>query len=266
MSEKTIRNLDIYVPNFDDMLLERLERATPEQLELMPSTLRFKVFKKGKASIDFMNFNEKLYILSVCFKQSIIIATLDENHGVSGKDFNKALAAQKGKVNNKELLENMQIPALFVQCDKELMRAWQYISYVQCSEIYTLIKGAHPREKSKREIKYLAYQRALAGVMKTICNYEGQKKSIIIQFKMSVPELYALLYFYDGEKSGKDFYTVAFRHAYTSNRGDLGGALMKLYTEGYLDRRGTLKQLKYSITSTGIERVTRVMNKLIYNY
>lgn len=266
MSERTIRNLDIYVPNFDDMLLEKLERATPDQIEVMPSTLRFKVFKKGKASIDKMNFFEKLYILSVCFKQNVVIATMDEDAGISGKDFNKALQAQKGKLNNKELLENMQIPALFVQSDKELMRSWLYMNYVQCSEIYTLIKGAHPREKSKRELKYIAYQRALAGVMKTICTYEGQKKSVIIQFKISVPELYALLYFYDGEKTGKDFYTVAFRHAYTSNRGDLGGALKKLHTEGYLDRRGTLKQLKYSITSKGIELVTRVMNKLIYNY
>lgn len=266
MSEKTIRNLDIYVPNFDYMLLERLDRATPEQLEIMPSTLRFKVFKKGKASIDFMTFNEKLYILSVCFKQTIVIATLDETTGISGKDFNKVLQAQKGKLNNKELLDNMQIPAVFVQSDKELMRAWQYMNYVQCSDVYNLVKGAHPREISKRESKYLAYQRALTGLMRTICTYEGHKKDVIIQFKISVPELYALLYFYDGEKTGKDFYNIAFRHAYTSNRGDLGAALMKLYTGGYLDRRGTLKQLKYSITSKGIELVTRVMNKLIYNY
>src|ERR1700761_2503647 len=213
MPEQTIRNLDIYVPNFDYMLLERLDRATPEQIELIPGTLKFKIFKNGKTSIDKMNFNEKLYILSVCFKQTIIIATLDEETGVSAKNFKKAIDAQKGKVNNSELLDDMKIPALFVQSDKELMRAWQYMNYVQCSEVYNLVKMAHPREASKRESKYHAYQRSLAGLMRMICNYEGNKKDVIINFKLSVPKLYALLYYYDGEKPGKDFYTVAFRHA-----------------------------------------------------
>lgn len=266
MPGKTLRNLDIYVPNFDDMLLRRLNSSTPEQRELIPAELKFKIFKKKDASVDQMNFTEKMYLLSVCFKQSIIISTLDEDAGISAKEFKNAIETQKGNINNRELLNNMQIPALFVQSDKELMRAWQYMNYVQCSEIYELIKAAHPREASKRETKYKTYQRNLAGVLRTIFNYESQKKDVIINFGLTAPKLYALLYFYDGEKKGADFYKVAFKHAYNSNRGDLSQAMAALHTDGYLIGRGARTNRRYAITSKGIELLTRVMNKLIYNY
>lgn len=266
MAEKTLRNLDIYVPNFDNMLLQRLNTMNPDQRELMPAELKFKIFKKKEASIETMNFVEKMYLLSVCFKQSIIISTMDEEAGISAKDFKSAIEAQKGNLNNSELLNNMQIPALFVQSDKELMRAWQYMNHVQCSDIYNLVKGAHPREISKRETKYKTYQRNLNGVLKTIYNYESNKKNVIINFGLSVPKLYTLLYFYDGEKKGSDFYKVAFKHAYTSNRGDLSEAMAAMYLDGYLNRRGARTNMRYSITSKGIELLTRVMNKLIYNY
>lgn len=266
MSEKTLRNLDIYNPNFDYSIVERIEAMTPEEIERMPLQLKFKVFKGGKASVDKMNFNEKLFLLSVCFNETIIISTLAKNGGVTINTFQQAIDAQDGSLNNAELLNNMQIPTLFVQSDKELMRAWQYMNHVQCSEIYNLIRSANPKENSKREIKYREYQKNLAGVFRTICNYESSKKDVIIQFGLSVPKIYALLYFYDGEKLGTDFYNKAFRHAYTSNKSDLATGLVELYRDGYLMRRGTRKNLKYSITSSGIDLVTRFMNKLIYNY
>ena len=154
MALKTIRNLDIYVPNFDLMLLEKINTMTPDQRELIPPDLKFKIFKKKEASIEQMNFVEKMYLLSVCFKQSIIVATLDEDAGISVKDFNLALSAQKGKVKNVELLNNMQIPSLFVQSDKQLMQAWQYMSYTQTSEIYNLIKAANPTGLTKKELTF----------------------------------------------------------------------------------------------------------------
>jgi hypothetical protein len=160
----------------------------------------------------------------------------------------------------------MQIPALFVQGDTELMKAWQYMNHVQCSEIFNLVKMAHPRETSKREAKYQEYQKAFSGVVRMMVQWEATKKDTLIQFKINAPKLYALLYFYSGEKKASDFYRVAFKHAYTSNRGDLSGGMKELYLAGYLDRRGAFKKLTYFITSKGIELLTRVMNKLIYNY
>lgn len=266
MPEKNIRNLDIYVPNFDIMLLDRINIMTPDQRELIPPELKFKIFKKKEASVAQMNFTEKMYLLSVCFKQTIVISTFNEDTGIGVKDFNLALQAYKGKVKNKELLENMQLPALFVQSDKELMKAWQYMNHVQCSEIYELVKGSHPREMSKKESKYKTFHRNFSGLMRTIYNFESQKKDVLINFGLTLPKLYALLYFYDGEKKGVDFYRVAFKHAYTSNRGDMCLGMAELYQTGHLFRRGANKTMTYSITSKGIELLTRVMNKLIYNY
>ncbi len=266
MSENTLRNLDIYVPNFDHTLVQKLENMQPEERELIPNQLKFKIFKNGKASVEKMNFTEKMYLLSVCFKETIIIATMAEDGGLGVNEFKKVFDAQKGKIKNSELLEDDNIKTLFVQSDKELMRAWQYLNHVKCSEIFNLVKGSHPNNISKKEAKFNAYNRNLANLMRLFTHYESNKKNVIINFKLSVPKLYALLYFFEGEKFGKDFYNYAFRHSYTSNKGDLSAALTDLFRDGYLTRRGNRQQLKYSITSKGIELVTRVMNKLIYNY
>lgn len=266
MSGRTIRNLDIYTPNFDYVLLEKIESLTPDQIELIPSELKFKIFKKKKASVERMNFTEKLYLLSVCFKQQVIIATCDEDTGIGIKDFKKTLDAQKGKVKNGELLNDYLVPSLFVQSDKELMKAWQYMNHVQCTDIFNLVKSAHPREESKREAKYNAYQKAFSGMVRVMVQWEATKKDTMIQFKINVPKLYALLFFYSGEKKGPEFYAITFRHAYTSNRGDLSSAIKELCFEGCLGRRGANKNASYFITSKGIELLTRVMNKLIYNY
>ena len=266
MANKTLRNLDIYVPEFDYQLLCKIDNMTPEQKEQLPTELAFKIFKLGTASVEKLTFTEKMYILSVCFKQDIIIVTQDSETGIGPKDFRDAVSAQRGKIKNGELLKNMQIPTLFVQGDKELMRALLYMNHIQCSEIFNIIRSANPRNKSKRELKFEGYQRALTNLIRMLTHYEGTKKNVIVNFNLSVPKLYALMYFFDGEKRGKDFYTVAFKHAYTSNRSDLGGALAELYQSGHLSRRGNRNTMRYAITSKGIELLTRILNKLIYNY
>jgi hypothetical protein len=261
-----IRNLDIYVPNFDDHIYGLLNKITPEQSELIPSELKFKIFKNGIYVIDKLNFTEKMYLLSVCFKHKIIIATEAPDGGVSAKEFKAAIQAQAGRLKNSELLDEMGVHSLFVQGDKELMQAMQYMAHVKCSDINNLIQAAHPKKVSKRETKYKEYYRALNNLMRMFAHYEGHKKDVIIDFKLSVPKLYALFYFFSGEQFGKDFYGIAFRHAYTSNRADLSGALLELYNDGYLSRRGVRQKLAYTITSKGIELATKVMNKLIFNY
>ena len=266
MGVKNLRNLDIYVPNFDHHLNMMLDKITPEQKEAMPSELAFKVFKNGVGVVDKLNFTEKMFMLSTCFKQTIIIMTEAEDSGVGVKEFRDAVKAQQGKIKNGELLDELKIPTVYIQADKELMRSLLYINHVQCSEIYNLIRAAHPKEFSKKEMKFREFQRALSGLFNTLMTYEGNKKKVIMQYNLDVPRLYALLYFYGGEQYGKDFYNVAFRHAYTSNRGDLSGALSILHRDGYLSRRGARSHLKYSITSKGIELLTKVINKLIYNY
>lgn len=263
-----IRSLDIYVPNFDDHIYGLLHKITPEQSELIPSELKFKIFKNGEYVIDKLNFTEKMYLLSVCFKQKVIIATEAEEGGVSAKEFKTAIQAQTGKggVKNSQLLEEMNVHSLFVQGDKELMRALQYMAHTKCTDIYNLVQGAHPKKLTKRETKYKEYYRSLNNMMRMFAHYEGHKKDVLIDFKLSVPKLYALFYFFDGEKYGKDFYGIAFRHAYTSNRSDLSGGLLELHNDGYLSRRGSRQKLAYTLTAKGIELATKVMNKLIFNY
>lgn len=266
MGLKTLRNLDIYVPNFDFHINELLKTITPSQMEMIPPELKIKMFKKNNAVIDKLNFTEKLYLLSVCFKQTVIIATQASEGGIDAKSFNSAINAQKGKIKNSQLLADMKIPGIFVQGDRELMRALNYMNQAQCSEIYDLVREANPKNISKREEKHRQFQRAQSNIFRMLAHYEGQKKDVLMNYGLNAPKLYALLYLFSGEKFGKDFYNVDFKHAFTSNRADLAGALLDLHSSGHLNRRGRRNELKYSITAKGIELATKLINKLIYNY
>jgi hypothetical protein len=263
---KTLYNTDIYNENFDHYLQIKLENISPQQKELLPDSLNYKIFKYGKTVVSDLSFTEKIYILSVCFRQSVAIVIQDEEAGIGPSEFQMASKAQSAKATNGELLDQLDRQSAFVLADKDLIRSLLYMNHVQCTDIYNLIKIANPRDKTKRELQNTEYKKAYNSIVKMLVHYEGNKKKFIGQFNISVPKLFALLYCFDGEKSSRDFYEKAFKYSYTSNRADLGRALTELYEGGYLDKRGSRRYMRYSITARGMVFLQTILEKLIFSY
>lgn len=265
MLDDDLRKVDLYTPNFDIHIKKLLSNPTPEQMEGMPTRLSFKISKAKEDWLDKLNFEEKMWMLSVLCKHDVIIITQGED-GIGPKDFKAAIQAQKGTIKNVELLENGQVPALFIQGDPELMKALRYMNYVYCNDLFAMLNEIHPSKRSKRGEKFNKFQRSYGELLRMINNYEAKKKGVLRSFGMSATDLYALLYCSDGEKSGKEFYTTVYRQAFNSSRGNLGVSIAKMYHEGNLNRRGKRQHYKYSITSKGMTLLQKVLDKLLFNF
>lgn len=262
---KSMHQEDIYCPNFDHWLEIRLENITGEQIGLLDSTIQHKIIKHKSKSVGFMSLAEKLHVLSIAFNSRVLIVVEDEINGVSVDGFNDAIKAQGGKIKNSQLLDKLQLNAKFVLGDKQVAKSLAYMNYVQTSEIYNLIKMNNPREKSGRELRYDKKKAALNDLVEVLINFESRKRRVLEQYSLNVPKFYGLLFFYQGEKLCKEFYDKKFKHAYSKSRQDLSKAQAELCRLGYLEKRGVTRELKYLITSKGIDLLMKILSKMLYD-
>lgn len=266
-TKKPIKNVDIYNENFNNYFVEHLNRITPEQRGLIPEELNIKIFKRGNtASAERLNFQEKMYILSVVFKRKVTLKIEDLENGLTVKDYANAKKAQAGKYPNLQAAEDMRSHAAFVLADRDLMNAELYLNHLSSSNIYTLVKAIIPNTNHKIEKKYTENKAIIQRVFKFLENYESKKKRIRTDYQITMPEWYALVYFANGERLGLDFYDKDMKYAYSSNRRVLHRALQRLTEIGLLQRSGPLKSHKYKLTSRGINVLDRIFNNIILNY
>lgn len=264
-TKKVLGNLDIYCPNFDHHLQLKLEHITPEQVAALDDTVQYKIFQYKEKVIGYLKWTEKLHINSIAFGCPVVICSFDEEKGISPILFNETVKAQLGHIKNSKLLDDLIGNTVFIQGDRQVMESLLYMNYVETSDIYNLIRMNDPREKSKRELELNTKQNALKSVVDSFLKYERNKKKVLMQFKLNQPKLYGLLFFYEGQKLCKDFYDRAFKYSYISSRPQLSRALAEMYRAGLLSKRGTTRELKYSITSKGIDLLIKVLNKLLYD-
>ena len=265
--KKLIKAIDIYNPEFNFYFTEKLNMMTPEQRNLLPIELSNKIFKKKNvASAGALAFNEIIYILSVVFKQNITIVVQDDKHGLSTKDFKASVEAQKGNITNGELLEKMQMKSAFILSDKQLMQSLLYMNQVNCGPLFTLLKEIISNNTHKRDKNYKGAKTRIEEIFKFLLNYETHKKRIATDFRLTMPEWYALLFFSTGEQLGNDFYNKHFKYSYNSDRISLFRGLNRLYKEGYLNRRGGAKEHRYSLSGSGINLLQRILDTIILKY
>lgn len=257
--------MDLYCPSYDHTLQLKLETITPSQIAMLDDGVQWKIFQYKDKVIGYLSWVEKMHIDAIAFNCPVAIVSLDEEHGVSPKLFNLAFKAQLGKINNSELLDELADRNVFIRGDRQVMDGFLYMNHVQTTEIYNLIRMSNPRGKSKKELLYNEKQHQLNGVIDTILSYERYKKKVLMQHKISQAHFYGLLFFYDGEKLCRDFYDKAFRYAYVASRTELSKALAEMYRMGLLSKRNKTRELKYNITSKGIDLLVKILNKLLYD-
>lgn len=257
--------MDIYCPNFDHFLELKLENITEHQIGLLENTVQAKVLKYKSKSVGYMSLPEKMHVLSIGFSAHVVISVEDPENGVSPKMFKDTVKAETQKIKNSQLLDKMMAEAVFIQTDKQVMQSLVYMSHVQTTDIYNLIKINYPRERSQKEEKFKVKHEAQEGLITRLIQYESLKRRVLEQFNLNQPRFYGLLYFYKGERLCKDFYDKQFKYAYSKSRADLSKGLAELYRGGYLSKRGTTRGLTYSITSKGIDLLIKVLNKLLYD-
>lgn len=263
--KEPVKKIDIYNEQFNYFFVNKLNSITPEQKNLIPKDLLFKIFRTGnEGSAEKLSFNEKMWILSVAFKHNITIMVDDAKNGIGMRDFGKASQANKGKIKNNELLEDMRINSSFVIADKELMAASLYMNHVSTSSIYSLIKEIIPNVNHKKNQQFTKAKKEINIILSFLINYESNKKRLAMDYGITVPKWYALIYFAIGEKLGHDFYDKDFKYAYSANRWTLNRDMNELHDSGYLLRRGVKKQYKYSLTAAGVNLLNRIFDNILF--
>lgn len=266
--KKPIKKIDIYNENFNNFFTEKLNQITPKQRSLIPNDLAFKIYKHGdKASSEHLTFQEKLWILSVAFSHSVTIMVHDKERGIGMRDFGKASQANEGKILNGELLEDMRIHSTFVMADKELMTASLYMNHVSCSNIYSLIKEIVENANHSVNKKFVKAKKDMNTILSFLTNYEATKRRIAMDYELTMPQWYALLYFSTGnDKLGVDFAKRDFKYAYASNAFTLQGDMKKLVNRGFLFRRGVKGTYKYYLTAAGVNLLNRIMDNIVLKF
>lgn len=268
MQKKPIKQIDLYNEQFNYYFTERLNNITPKELALLPKDLAFKIYKGGvEGSAERLSFQEMMWILSVVFTKNITIMVEDRENGVNMVDFGKANRASRGKIVNGELLEDMRIKASFVIADRELMAASLYMNHVSTSNIYSLIKTVIPNVNHSKNQKFVQARRDMNLILTMLTNYEATKRRIAMDYGLTMPMWYALLYFSTGEKLGASFYSNdAFKYAYSSNRLTMHKDMKYMEDHGYLLRRGEKLKYRYTLTSAGLNLLSRIMDNIVLKF
>lgn len=169
-------------------------------------------------------------------------------------------------MTNSELLKNPRIQSGFVMSDKNLFQTLSYLNHMYTSEIYTLFRGINHLDRTKKDKNYSRGREVIAGVTELILKHEQYKKRIIMEFDLTPQQLYVLLYFSTGEKSGKNFFQRDFTYAYNSTARMLSGAVRQMADLGYLIKRGDKRNWRYTLSSKGTALLDKIISKIIDNY
>lgn len=261
---KKIAAADVYSENFNHYFTEKLNSLTEEQKHRLPNDIIFKVFKYGTAATaEQLNFVEKMWMLETVFNCSINIIVEDIEAGLDIAHFKDALKAQRGRIENTQLLDELKIRAAFFLGGKELMASILYLENLCNSGIYRLSKSHIPNADHKKNKKYIRQKDDFNQTLSFLCNYEATKKRITMLYDLNIPELYALLYFGSGEKYGGDFTRGDFSHAYNSNQTELFKGMTRMHRLGYILQRKTGLKHKYVISSKGLDLLNRIFSNIL---
>lgn len=267
MGAVEVNKFDIFNENFEEYFMAKVKNMSSQQMNQLPSELKNKLFQGGVVRSSYkLRFAEKAYILSTVFDSQMITMFSDNMEGLGPDQWAAAIAAQKGKIKNGELVNNIPINNMFIVGNKELMSPIVYLNHIFCSDIYQLFSIPSVREKSVAEKQHIKRAKEYRGIIDLFTHYESSKKLIAHEFKLDMPSWYALLYFGNKERLGRPFYVSDFKYAYSSNKSNLYNALKKLVDTGYMSQRGKRNELKYTLTAKGLDTLNQIIDRVILNY
>lgn len=259
------RKWELENPNFDHYVKALFSEMTEAQRSMLPPDLSYKVGKGSKYSTSMLTFVQKLWILSTIYNKRVSLIIEDEK-GIPVNAFKKILQAQHGKIATRELVDEFRHAGAFFLGDHDLMSWFEYANMVCATPMYKLMTGykADLKDRSKVQVRHQRIQEATYGMLKMLVHYEGNKKRMSSDYDVTMPEWYALMFFYEQESTMAKFQET-FKYAYISNTKDLYGAITKLKRKDMIGSRGTSKRyFKYYITPKGKEMVIRLMTRIVF--
>lgn len=260
---------DVESPNFDRLFFSELEKINEEQMGRLPNELAFKVFKEGGPEIKGLNFLQKLYIWNVAFRRPIMIVIDGEGEDervLSIDDFTTALKAERGQVKARVVGEDLWSTASFVSGGNDLVQALGFQQLVCATDIHKVVAPLAKRGGQMKLSRFEEWRMSMNYLVKMQANYEANKRRMVMDFGITAPEWYALIHFYDGEKSGSSFYKDRFKYALQCSTTNMKKALTKLCSYQFLYTRGKTKKKLYSISPSGRDMVHKIFDKLFFNF
>lgn len=258
--------IDIISENFDLIFEREIESLSQEAKESLPRDIMFKIFRKGGAfdskSTSRLSFDEKMFVLWKAKKKRLGIWIEDEKVGLSVDQFVDLRQSDRQRDYGIEQAEGMVVPGVMVLAGKELADTFTYLNHLTTGSAYNyLIKGknntTHPITKNNREGSYIA---------KFLANYDGQKKNIVANTGLTIPEFYVLLTLFDGrEVISSTIHKEKFRRAYQSTPSKIIRSFKTLQDKGFILKFGVAKGAKLQITPLGKDTISRIFDRYILN-
>ena len=265
MPSKTI--FDIDCENLDLFFAHEIEKISPTAKSELPKDVAFKLFRGGgkfnTKSTSKLGFIAKLYILWKALNKRWWIVIEDEVNGMTPGQFMELRKAYKKRDYSPEQSNILKSSGSLILADKELGESLTYLNRLSASGAYNYVmKGKNaPKSKTTEDDKERAY------IAKFLAAYEGQKKNIVSNTGLLIPEFYVLLLLFDGKDVPTSFiYREKFRRAYQSSPNKIKMAFSTLQARGLVTKTGVIRGATLQITSSGKELLNSVLEKYVLNW
>lgn len=257
---------DISAENFDLFFSREFENISPQAKDGLPKDLSFKLFRKGgefnSKSTSKLGFIEKLFVLWKCLNKRWWIVIEDEHKGISADQFVALKNAPKIRDYTIEQSEELIASGTFILASNELCNTFSYLNHLGASGAYNYLIKA----KNSPKNKVTEAQKEKSWVANFLANYDGQKKNIVANTGLTIPEFYVLLCLYDGsEVASSSIYKEKFKRAYQSTPSKIKLAFGTLQHRGYITKYGVVKGVKLKITPLGKDVLNGIFDKYIFN-
>ncbi len=254
---------EIYNEHFSNYVTSLVMDMTDAQRAALPYSISKKAFLQSGFRSDRLTFGELSQLAITAFnKRIVILVDSDDDSATTIDTLKDALLVQRRKKPLHEVAEKMQTDAMFVLADRELIEATLSLRLVAQSQVWRhLLTKAKKLPKAGKNIGFRERRAVIKAMASLLCKYDSLKAVLPGEFGVSLAEWYALLFFFEGEKTPGE-YRRMFKSTPGGKRGNLKKATQRLTRVGLLAGRGRARTQVYSLTAKGDELVIRVLERL----
>lgn len=250
--------LNIQQDNFDIYFANQVMHLTEQQKSKLPKTILMKLYKGGSEFNPRNTYQlgtlERLLVLNKALGKRIHFS-VEDDAGVSLKEYDE-FRDNLRKLPN-ESFDKETFDAAFFLSNKELTDGFDYLS-----DLYSTPMYAHHRKlKNMPRSKVKFFKEKMQYISRMFFNYEKQKKIMVMQCGLNMPELLVLLYLYNanGYTPTSQLHKKELKHCFQSSTTRLKEAFSSLQSKGFVHKKGNTKSSELSISQLGIEKVTDII-------
>lgn len=258
--------IDLNSPNFDLFFAQEFKhKITPQGKEGLPRDIAFKIFRKGDEfnpkNTSRLSFMERMFVMWKALKKRWWIVVEDDERGLGMSDFCAEWQEQKKAPRSTEFSES----AHFILCSKEVGNVFAYLNELANGPAYNYALKSknnfpnipNPAAEHAKRSEYLC---------RFLAHYEGNKKKMVAEMSISIPEFLVLLYlYYNKEVQGGVLYNDIFKRAYQSSPTKIKAAFRTLQFRGLIDKKGETRWSILNITPLGKDLINSILTKYIVN-